>query len=76
MSMEGGDGVGVEPGDVGRLRGYWWRGVTATEEEALRGGHLGGQGGAHGAFALPGGGDSRLCGSKGRNQQRGSRGRS
>ena len=52
MSMEGGDGVGVEPGDVGRLRGYWWRGVTATEEEALRGGHLGGQGGAHGTLLL------------------------
>lgn len=52
-------------------------GRTATEGEALRGGHLNGQGGAHGALLLQGkgrnmlvilrGGDRRLVGGDCRN---------
>jgi hypothetical protein len=50
--VEGGDGVDVEPGGMGSLRGHWRRGGSATKEEALRSGHMSGQGGAHGALLL------------------------
>jgi hypothetical protein len=89
LSMEGGDGVDVESGGVGSHgsdRGILMGARWATEEEALRGGHLGGQRGAHGTFllqgerhgrfALLGGGDGRLDGGDGRDERGGSRWRS
>jgi hypothetical protein len=89
LSMEGGDGVVVESGGVGSLgsdrgilMGDWW----ATEEVALRGGHLGDQRGTHGTFllqgerhdmfALLGGRDGRLDGGDGHDERGGSGGRS
>jgi hypothetical protein len=54
-NVEGDNGVGVKSGGVGSLRGHRWGwGRAETEEEALRRGHLSGQGGAHGALALKG----------------------
>jgi hypothetical protein len=50
--VKGGDGVGVNPRGMGSLRGHRWRVGTTTEEEALHGGHLGGQGGTHGTFTF------------------------
>ena len=41
MSVEGGDGVGVEPEAWGALGAI--EGGTTVTEEALHGGHLGGQ---------------------------------
>jgi hypothetical protein len=43
-------------------------GRDTTKLEALRSGHLSGQGGAHGAHALLGGNNGRLDGCDGRNQ--------
>jgi hypothetical protein len=43
-------------------------GRATTKEEALRGSHLSGQGGAHGALVLLGGSDGHLDGCDGRNQ--------
>jgi hypothetical protein len=54
LSVLHGDGVGVEPRGMRSLMDHRWRGGTATEEEALCGGHLGAKGGAHGALALQG----------------------
>jgi hypothetical protein len=73
LSVDGGDGVGVEPGALGPVGGR-----ATTGEKALRDDHMSGQGGAHGALLLQGkgreslallrGGDDRLYGGDGRNQ--------
>jgi hypothetical protein len=43
LSMEGDDGVGVEPGGMWSIGGHWGVlvGDHQTIEEALHGGHLG-----------------------------------
>jgi hypothetical protein len=89
MSVEGGDGVGVEFRGVGGLwsdRGILMGNRWMVEEEALRSGHLGGQGGVHGtflvqgerrgSFALLGGDVGRLDVGDGRDECKGCRWRS
>lgn len=54
LSMEGDDGVSVEPRGVRRLSGHRVGRSVVTEEETLSSGHLRGQGSAHSALVLPG----------------------
>jgi hypothetical protein len=78
LCVAGGDVVGVESRGEGGLRDD----RTMPEDEMLRGGHLGGQSGAHGtlllqgesrgAFAVVGSSHGRLDGGNGRDQRRGS----
>jgi hypothetical protein len=58
LSVESSDEVGVEVRGEGVLRGFH-RGDRRAAEEALRGGHLGGQSGTQGTLTLQGeGGDA------------------
>jgi hypothetical protein len=65
LSVESGDEVGVEVRGVGVL---WGRRISECRaaEEALRGGHLGGQSSAQGTFTLQGEGGSALALPRGR----------
>jgi hypothetical protein len=53
LSVESSDEVGIKVRGEGVLRGFRRGGQRATEE-ALRGGHLGGQSGAQGTLSLQG----------------------
>jgi hypothetical protein len=65
LSVESNDEVGVEVGGVGVLWGLRI-GESRTAEEALRGGHLGGQSSAQGTLTLQGEGGSVLALPRGR----------
>jgi hypothetical protein len=65
LSVESSDEVGVEVRGVGVLWGLRI-GECRTAEEALRGGHLGGQSGAQGTLTLQGEGGSALALPRGR----------
>jgi hypothetical protein len=60
LSVESSDEVGVEVRGKGVLRGFH-RGDRRATEEALRGGHLGGQSGTQGTLSLQGEGGGALA---------------